>query len=250
MWEFSLYFEKNLLCYFNQLCDELKNKFKHILHCVSIGVKQEKFVFMVAFPKQEFSNFENLIKFKIAEIICVYYKPLFIYQSINNFDLKLDDNIVLLSILSCYENQQDILQISKKLQLNSKLYLSSFVDFKLADNKMRWQEIGKLMNENAYFLMDKKVKKELAKFLLSGLQQRTAMVNIELKSNQFKVTDDQQNILLPQKVFFAKDSYDDLLYLLMNYFPQKISVRNCKQFDVSFLDKLYNLFGENLKLIE
>ena len=250
MWEFSLYFEKNLLPYFNQLKMQLKSHYAEHSNCVAIGIKSEEYVFMIALPKEYKEQTESFLKQKIAEIICTFYKPYYILNNLKNFDLSLDDNVLLLNILSSYENQKDIVQIAQNLNICDKLFLKSFVEFKLSEQKKKWKEIGTLINQNSIFLIDKNVKEELIKFLMAGLECQTDILDIFKQKNRFVIRDKRKKVIELKNIFYAKSQYDSLLYVIMSYFPKKIIIRNAKDFDVKFLDTLYCLFGENIQLLQ
>mgnify|MGYP003291997412 CR=1 FL=1 len=171
-------------------------------------------------------------------------------QSLKNFDLSCGDNIVLLDILSSYENYQDILDIAKKITIKDKLYLKSYISFKLKEQKNKWQEIGCLINENSLFLIDKVIRQELIKFLMAGLQSQTEILTITKDNNLICVIDANSNKVAVKSIFYAQNEYDNLLYAIINKFPKSIQIKNSKDFDVEFLNSLYELFGENVKLIE
>ena len=250
MWEFSLYFEKPLLPYFNDLKTELKQQFCNNTNCVAIGIKDEQYCFMIALQNQVFKQNETKIKQKLAEIICVYYKPYYILKSLKNFDLTCDDNIILLDILASYENQQDIFDISKKLNVANKLYLKSYISFKLKEQINKWQEIGELINENSLFLIDKTIRQELIKFLMAGLQSDAELLTIKKNGGCFCVIDSNKRDVALKSIFYAQNEYDNLLYAIINKFPKYIQIENSKDFDVKFLNNLYQLFGENVKLLK
>ena len=162
MWEFSLFFEKELLIYFNDFVKFLNNKYSGEVKSISVAVFDDYYCFLLALPNKCKTECKQLIKDKIAEVICVYYKPKSILKSIKNFNLKQEDNRTLLSILSCYDNILDQKTIAKKVDFSCKFFLTSFVNFMLKFEQKKWQEIGGLINQNNMFLTNKKVKSSLS----------------------------------------------------------------------------------------
>lgn len=248
MWEFSLYFNKQLLPYFNDLKNKLKTEFNQQINCISIGIKDEQYVLMIALPKEVFNKKHHQLKNQIAQIICLYYKPYYIYKSLNNFDITNLDNKILLGILSSYESKQDNEQISHQIHLTNKLYLQSFLNFKLKTLVNKWQEIGGLINQNSLFLIDKTIKQELIKFLMAGLQSQTEILTISKQNKTFYIFDADSKKVEINTVFYAQTMYDNLLFAIINKFPKTINIVNPKLFSVNFLNTIYLLFGDTVKI--
>lgn len=250
MWEFSLYFEKNLLPYFHALKSKLKMLCKKCHNCIAIGIKNEEYVFMVALNQESYNKNIGYIKQKIAEIICIYYKPLHILKSIKNFDIKNQNNVLLLDILSSYDYEQDINFIISNLSLIDKLYLKSFVNFKLSEQLGKWSEIGELINENSLFLLDEKVRVELTKFLMSGITSKHDKLTLKLEQNGVAIFDKDNQQLDCNKIFYAQSHYDNILFALINQCPSNIEIMDYTKFDVQFLDSLHKVFGKKVKLLK
>jgi len=254
LWEFSLYFPRELLCYFEDLKTELKQLLAKQNNCVSISVfDDDYYVFMIALTKEMYNTHILLIKERLAEIILLYYKPKTIINSINNFDLNHHDNVILIDILSNFEYYEDINEIFKKLSLIDKLYLDSFVKFKLSSLTKKWKDVANLINENSLFLLDNAVKKELMQFLMEGivtksqhiklLQNGQSIDALKLQNNQFEKIKDQ-------KIYYSLFDYDSLLFNLIKQYPMVLEVEHYKNFDVAFIQNLSDLFGSRLKLVE
>lgn len=249
MWEFSLHFDKNLLPYFTLLKTKLKDLCKTSSNCIAIGIKNDAYVFMVAFKKSFADNIILYLKEKIAEIICIYYKPMYILQSIKNFDIKNQNNVVLLDILSSYDFEQDKNYIINNISLCGKLYLSSFVNFKLKEQTKKWREIGALINENSVALLDDAVRLELTKFLMSGISSRKDKIILKLINNKIELFDKNDIPIDCNKIFYAQNSYDNVLFALINHSPQHIEISNYTKFDVQFLNAVHKIFGKKVKLL-
>ena len=253
MWEFSLFFPRELLLYFEELKTDLKQKFASQSNCISIGTTDNEYVLMIALTKTIYNDSILYIKEKIAEIILLYYKPKTIINSINNFDIKSHDNIILIDILSNFEYFEDINEILKKLSLIDKLYLTSFVEFKLNYLLKKWKEVANLINQNSLFLLDDSVKKELIQFLMEGIVSKANHIKLlqngknvdiyNLNNNEFKE-------IKSQKIYYSMYDYDSLLFSLIKQYPKVLEVEHYKNFDVSFIQNLSDLFGSRLKLVE
>ena len=244
LWELSLYFPRELLCYFEDLKLELKQLFKQEKNCINILIKDNYYVFILALEKDVYHKNILLIKDKIAEIIMLYYKPKTIINSINNFDINDSKNIVLIDILSSYETNTDKNVIVSNMSLIQKLYLDSFVKFKLSFLVDKWKEVANLINEHSLFLNDDKIKNELMRFLMEGLNGSNETLKLS-KTGMYI----NNNIIKDKIIFYSKNSYDNTLFTLINLYPQKILVEDYREFDVEFVNTLHQLFGNKLQLI-
>lgn len=253
MWEFSLFFPRELLCYFEDLKTDLKQKFFNQNNCISIGVMHEEYTLMIAITKQAYNESILYIKEKIAEIILLYYKPKTIINSIENFDIKSHDNVILIDILSSFEYFEDKNEIIKKLSLLDKLYLTSFVDFKLNFLLKKWKDVANLINQNSSFLLDDSIKKELMQFLMEGIVSKTHHIKLLQNGKNvdvFGLNNDKFEEIKSPKIYYSMYDYDALLFSLIKQYPKVLEIEHYKNFDIAFIQNLSDLFGSRLKLVE
>ena len=253
MWEFSIFFSRELLCYFEDLKNDLKEMIGNQKNCVSISLNKDYYVFMLALTNETYKKIILFIKERIAEIILLYYKPKTIIDSINNFDIKSHDNVILIDILSSFEFDVDKDEIVKNLSLIDKLYLESFVKFKLINLTKKWSDVSALINQNSLFLLDDGIKKELMQFLMDGIKSNQKDIKLVLDKKNidaFYYENSIKKTLKNAKLYYSIYDYDNLLFSLIKHYPQKIEVEHYKDFDVAFIQNLADLFGMRLKLID
>ena len=196
-----------------------------------------------------FTNSASLeIKQRFAKIILMYYKPKVILSPIKNFNLTNHDNLILLNILSNFDEFDDMNEILNSLSLCGKFYIQSYFYFKLQKLKKRWQDIGNLINENSQFLVDDKVKKEFMQFLMTVINSKSNFAKLSRKNN--KVVVESEKVLIPQSLYYSQTEYDNLLFAIIQNKPKKIEIEDYKNFDVAFVQELSTLFGNNLILKE
>ena len=245
IWEFSLYFPRELLGYFESLKKQLKQNFFNEKNCIDILIKDDFYVFMLALEREVYNKNILKIKYQIAEIILLYYKPKILIGTINNFDLSNNQNKVLIDILTNFEADLDKSLIVENMSLINKLFLESFVSFKLASLTKKWQDSANLINENSLFLQDDGIKKELLQFLMQGLT-----TNVDYLKLTNSVLTDGKNEIDNKKVFYSQTDYDNMIFTLINLYPKKIEIENYKQYKIEFLELISNLFGEKVTLLE
>ena len=246
MWEFSLYFDRQLLAFFNKFKHDLKRMCEDELNCVSIQPEEENFVLLLAFSKEFYKKNILFIKNKIAEIICLNYKPKIIKNNIKNFDLNNFENVLLLFILTNIDYYFDKENIVKKLSLCSSLYLNSFVKFQLKAETKKWKEIGCLINQNSLFLFDDGIKNELQKFLLNSIENKTKQVYLSQEQNRFLLKNFDNILIEKMSILNLNNEENSVIFSLINLMPEKIIINQHEQFDVNFVSILYNLFGESI----
>lgn len=245
IWEFTLYFPRELLAYFEKFKTHLKAVLKDYPNCVSISVDGDLYCFLIALSKDAYNQNILFIKDEIIEIILLYYKPKALMSQIKDFDIKNHDNIILLDILSNFDIETDKQEIFNYLSLYKKLYLSSFVTFKLKSLKNRWLDTAELINQNNLFLDKKEIKKDFIQFLMEGLESKTDIVKLTKNG-----INKDGKIIETNSLFYSMYDYDDVLFALISIFPKKIEVENYKSFDASLIQNLYDLFGNRLVLLD
>ena len=88
IWEFTLYFPRELLVYFENFKLQLKAVLKDCSNCISISINDDSYSFLIALSRDAYNKNLLFIKDKIIEIILLYYKPKTLINAIKNFDIK------------------------------------------------------------------------------------------------------------------------------------------------------------------
>lgn len=249
MWEFSLFFPNELFNYFCQFETELKLICQNEKNCIRV-VAGEPNVFAVAIPKKVYEQNILFIKEKIIQSILVFYKPKTIIHDIRDFSINDQNNKMLIDILTNFEIESDKKEIFSKLSLCSRLYLDSFVHFRLKSMLEAWKEMATLINQNSIFLIDDKVKIDLMRFLMNGISNKSSDVVLDYSNGNIKFVQNGKELSVIEKIFYAKDIYDNLLFTLISKSPKKITISNYQMFDANFVNSVFNLFGDSVKLIQ
>ena len=245
IWEFTLYFPRELLVYFENFKAQLKAVLKDYSNCVSISINDEFYSFLIALSRDAYNKNLLFIKDKIIEIILLYYKPKTLINSIKNFDIKNHDNIILLDILCSFDLDDDKREIFNHLSLCNRLFLNSFVNFKLKSLKKRWIETAELINQNEMFIAESGIKKELIQFLMEGIESKVDVAKLTrngIIANSKKLENNM--------IFYSLYDYDSTLFTLIRNYPKKIEIVDYKNFDARLIQNLHDLFGKNLILLD
>lgn len=249
MWEFSLFFPDELLNYFCDFEAELKKLCQNEKCCIRI-VKNGQYALLLALPTKIYEQNVAIIKEKIVQAILLYYKPKIIIQTIKDFSIKDQNNKMLIDILANFDVSSDKKEIFSRLSLCGKMYLDSFVYFKLWPILETWREMARLINQNSLFLGDAGVKTDLMRFLMSGIASQALDVSLDYANGKIKILQNGKELPSIASIFYANDIYDNLLFMLISKSPKKITISNYRQFDASFVNSVFRLFGDTVKLIE
>lgn len=250
MWQFSLYFQKEIFFYIKDLQESLRQTCSGQKCCIRIFSKDDMFVLILALPKKVYEKQILFIKEQIIKSILFYYKPKTIIEELDNFSTDNFSNRMLLDILCNFDSKAETDEIFKKLSLCDKLYLSSFVQFSLRELSKNWKEMARLINQNSKFLNDECIKSDLMRFLLNGISSKANIIDISKNKNQIRVLRDNNIISSFDNIFYFVNDFDKLLFMIICNYPKVITIKNYREFDARFINCIYSLYGDRLKLFE
>ena len=239
MWEFCLIFDsQNVASAFRF---SIYKKVKSLNGVSTLLVDENFSKVLIAIPEVCKKDFFGFLKDKIAENILLYYKHDYICSKLKFLMTTSTNMQVFIKALTVFDSDTDKDIIKEKLIFKNKLFVTSFIDFKLNFLKRKWDELVSLANDNEMYLFDDSSFNELIKFLISNLEYRYYAVNIFSKKNCYLICDYEGNnivdFLIDKNIF-----YDDnkLLTALIALNPEKIII-HCNSFVKDKLIK--NLFA-------
>jgi hypothetical protein len=247
MIEYSVWFDRELMSYFNELKEQLKNN----VDICTILCDEDNYSLLIAFDESKKEQVQNLILQKITEIVLTYYKPKFILKNLKS-QCTLDDyKSLFLQTLTNFDRKTDVEMVKANFSFKNYLFLNSFFNFKLKSLQKKWLEICALTNENYSFLSDENVLLELIKFLNSCVNPLTKQVNVKQRQNKIILENENDQEIELKKAFFVNQNsnYEILLTNIINLAPQKVNVFCSKLMDGFSLNILNNLYGDNFKII-
>lgn len=245
MWELSLYFNREMLPFFLNLKNELKIKLKDC--CKSIAIfepeQEQQFVFLLAVPFEKKRELFS-IKEKICEIIIDFYKPRFFQNKLKCLDLTSIIDFTFFCVLLNFDASFDEIEIYKNLSLLNKLYLNSFINFKLKNVTKKWQEVCNLISENNQLISALNSKEDLMQFMFENSYSRIDKLTIDAD----KLIINEANFKTPY--FINSTQFDELIiYNAIYYSPKMLYIKNYDKLNIETLNILYSLFQEKLNLI-
>ena len=170
MWEYVISFDDNISSKYFE--NEIKSTIKQHNGIITELSYNNYNKVLIAVPIIERFKIHNFIREKIAETILVKFKAQYILSRLN-FDLTpTTDMQIFLKALVVFDSDIDKEIIMERLNFDSNLVVSSFLNFKLSFLKRKWQELVGLANDNSMYLLSKDSFLELIKFLISNLEHR------------------------------------------------------------------------------
>ncbi len=157
-----------------------------ILTCLDKGLFTH---ILIACNKFEKNRLQLVLQDIITHVICYFYKKNYL---LSNLRIKIADKIskqAFISALLFFDNETDNYIVNKYLEINDKINLSSFFNFKLQSLKQKWQELVDIANENEIYLYKDDTFLELIKFLVDNIEVKNDVINIMSVDKSYAIYD-------------------------------------------------------------
>ncbi len=247
MWEYCICFESDIEAkvFVDKIFNYVKSNKGIVVNISSCGF----YKVLVAVPVEKKKFVTIYLCERLAEVILTVYKKNYIKNGLNFEQPQTTNMNIFLQALYCFDSDIDKQIILERIKLKDKLYLGSFIDFRLKFLKCKWDELVTLANDNIMYLLSDDSFIELIKFLISNLDHRVYAVNIFSKENCYLLCDLEGKVindfLLDRNIV-----YDDgkLLTSLIALNPEKI-ILHCNSFlKDNLIKNLYNLFSNRIEI--
>lgn len=223
MWEFCLYFEKGQIKFINKIKNRLQKVFKRYRGVVILFENENKL--LVATGEDESTSifvYKYLYNY-ITNIIYTHYKTL----ELSKIDARLFNNktfeFIIKQILFCFDEEFDKSIIKQNLILDENLSLQGFYNFKLNELKQKWERLVELIETNSSLLKNYVVNVDLVRFLLSELNPKIESVCLHHDGKKYFLrTIENEKLILDNKNFSQKQSFENMLKNLIFLSPKKI----------------------------
>ena len=247
MWEFSIdfYNEKFAILFKKSIEKDIK-----LLNGIITILKTNNLIkVLIAVPYNYKRRFIKFIKTKVAENILLCYKKDYIISRLCFNQISSTKMHVFLKALVCFDSETDKDIILKRLEdINKKIVVESFINFKINFLKKKWNELVDLANDNSSYITSEDTFNELIKFLISNLENRINAVNIFNKNNCYFLCDTNGKVI---DDFLCEDAgkYDEekLLTNLIALNPEKIIIHDQIYVEDKLLNNLYEYFSNRIE---
>lgn len=256
MFEFSIVLNDDKVEEARHICRELKKNTHEFNAVITSYSESDKIYIIVACEEIEKSRMSFFIRDAIADVISIFYKLEYIER---NLKLKLKEEVYLDAFekaLIAFDRDTDKYLITHNLNIENVIFVDSFYNFNLRQLRGKWQELIKLANENASYLLCNDTFIDLLKFLIENIEVSSGLVNVVKGENSFLICDEKFNMidteeqgLCSLKKSETKDAEVDLITSLIALSPRKINVY-CNQYENnSTLTLISQIFGSRVSIL-
>ncbi len=253
MFEFSIIINDNKVEEAKNICRELKKNTKEFNSVITSYSEKEKIYIIVGCEEIDKGRMNFFICDAIADTISIFYKLEYIEK---NLKLPLRDSVYLDAFekaLIAFDRTTDKYLISHNLKIEKNIFLDSFYQFKLKSLRNKWQEIIKLANENASYLLCDDTFIDLLKFLIENIEISRGLVNVLKSEESFCLCDEKFNEIDAEKegicLLRNEKSDADLITSLIALSPKKINVYCDSCENNSTLSLISQIFGARVSIL-
>ena len=124
--------------------------------------------------------------------------------------------------LVVFDRETDRYIVTHNLKLNEKFFIESFYDFRLRQLRSKWQELIKLANENANYLLCNDTFIDLLKFLIENIEISTGCINVVKENDSYKICDENFNEIEQEQDKENNEAF--LITSIINLSPKRINI--------------------------
>ncbi len=223
MWEFELIAERSFNDYFEKLTFKIADVIKSA-NAVSVVMADDNNIYLSIGCKDEnIAAIKAGLRVALCDFICRDLKSDFISTHLNlNVDhTKLE---TLKTLCTFFDRELERSIVLQLLNLDKKINVISFYNFKLGGLHKKWLELCMLINQNASLILEGENFSDLIRFLLSSIDIRCESVILELKDKYIIYHDMQKNIDRFEPI--QVDNTETVLSKLIELNPNLITVKN------------------------
>ena len=180
----------------------------------------------------------------ICECICYYYKKEFLLSKLK---LKTSDKIMeqaFISALLFFDKDTDKFIVNKYLNIDKKINVGGFFNFKLQTIKDKWDELIEIANDNEVYLYSNETFIELIKFLIDNIEIKNEVINIIPKQDKYEFCDSKFDAVITKEVTEEK-----LLDNLIELCPKNINIYGTEKVPEHIKDVISKLFEKRVKFL-
>jgi len=222
MFEFSIALSEQKADSAKKLYKEIKSTASSFGAVVTSYSENGKIFIVVACDDIEKPRISFFICDAIADIITTDFKLDYINKNLHlpiHNQLNLD---ALKKALVVFDRETDRYIVTHNLKLNEKFFIESFYDFRLRQLRSKWQELIKLANENANYLLCNDTFIDLLKFLIENIEISTGCINVVKENDCYKICDENFNEIEQEQDKENNEAF--LITSIINLSPKRINI--------------------------
>ncbi len=246
MWEFCISVDikhKEIVDFIiNKLSDEIKDC-NGVITCLNKNLYID---ILIACNKFEKNRLVLSIQDIISQVICYFYKKNFLLQ---NLHINIVDNVArqaFISALLYFDDETDSYIVNKYLEIDTKINIESFFNFRLQPLKQKWQELVEISNQNEIYLYKDDTFLELIKFLVDNIEVKNDVINIMPLDKSYGLFDAKFDIIEPLNDMDEEKLVTDLIALS----PKSINIYCSEILSNQIKTLISKLFEKRVKFVK
>lgn len=222
MYEFCVCVPKTKIDIKNFVCEKCTQFMQEYYGVVTLFEKVESYQILLAINDYEKDKLLLFLRDLVDEVICFYYKKEFLSKNlVINISDKVTKQAFVFSLLY-FDRETDRYIVNKYLNLDKKLDVDGFFNFKLSSLKEKWRELIDITSQNEIYLYSDETFTELIKFLIDNLEVRSDVINIMKTDNSYGIFDSNFNQV--DAMTKCKDSEEDFMAQIITMSPKNINI--------------------------
>lgn len=224
MFEFSIALSEQNAMSAKRLYKEIKSNASSFGAVVTSYSENGKIFIVVACEQIEKPRISFFICDAIADVITTDFKLDYINRNLHlpiHNQLNLD---ALKKALVVFDRETDRYIVTHNLKLNANFFIESFYDFRLKQLRSKWQELIKLANENASYLLCNDTFIDLLKFLIENIEISTGCINVVKENDSFKICDENFNEIEQDSEMINQNDEAFLITSIISLSPKRINI--------------------------
>ena len=248
MFEFSIVLSEQNASPAKRLFKEIKSNASNFGAIVTSYSENDKIYIVVACEDIEKPRISFFICDAIADIITTDFKLDYINKNLHlpiHNQLNLD---ALKKALVVFDRETDRYIVTHNLKLKEKFVVESFYEFRLRQLRNKWQELIKLANENASYLLCNDTFIDLLKFLIENIEISTGCINVVKENDYYKICDENFNEI-EQERNDKENNEAFLITSIINLSPKRINIYCDENENSSALTLLSQIFSNRVVIL-
>ncbi len=250
MFEFQVSVSDDNVKVAKQIFSDLK-KISNDLNMVITSYSEHNKIFVVVGCEDiEKPRMNFILSDVISDAISTFYKMEYIDENLRVPISNAVNISAFKKALVAFDRETDKYIITRSLKLEREINLDALYNFRLKSLRNKWQEIIKLANDNASYLLCNDTFVDLLKFLIDNIEITRSVVNVVKEEEKYKLCDENfEEISKNDCPLSALEEIEDggeinLITSLIALSPKKINVY-CNTFENSPTLTLISQIFEN-----
>lgn len=245
MWEFCIAINNNNHDLFNFILDKLSEYVKQYDGIVTVLENNKYSNILIACNMYEKNRLVLFLQDILSESICCYYKKEYLENYLNICVSDIISKNAFISALLYFDKETDRYIVNKYLNIDKKINIDGFFNFRLQTLKQKWYELISIANQNEVYLYSDDTFIELIKFLVDNIEVKSDVINIMSSDDSYDIFDEKFDKIQQNN----KVCEENLIGLLIAFCPKSINIYCSEALSNKNKNLICKLFEKRVKFV-